>query len=195
MSERVLDSSDQQRTLVLVISLRVLRDPVLALDASNEALAAQPMGADAATALECLGRVIAAAQRDVRVASVERSRHRTGLDVVQVGPVLRAEAARAPGLPFGPRRRAVRTRRGRAAAQAVNLARCAGVAEEDPTSPVRSRLPLHGSSAVDASADLHSIPRQICGNGGGRRLRGGPGAARSESGEEIGRKNDKLPGQ
>jgi hypothetical protein len=91
MSERVLDSSDDQRTLVLVISLRVLRDPVLALDASNEALAAQPVGADAATALECLGRVIVAAQRDGRVASVERRRHRTGLDVVQVGPVLRAE--------------------------------------------------------------------------------------------------------
>lgn len=91
MSERVLDSSDEQRTLVLVVSLRVLRDPVLALDASNEALAAQPAGADDATALLGLGRVVAAAQRDGRVASVERRRHRTRLDVVQVGPVLRAE--------------------------------------------------------------------------------------------------------
>jgi hypothetical protein len=41
VSERVLDSSDERRTLVLVVALRVLRDPVLALDTSNEALATQ----------------------------------------------------------------------------------------------------------------------------------------------------------
>ena len=42
MSERVLDSSDDQWTLVLVVSMRILRDPVLALDATNEALAERP---------------------------------------------------------------------------------------------------------------------------------------------------------
>lgn len=30
MTERVLDSSDERRTLVLVVALRILRDPVLA---------------------------------------------------------------------------------------------------------------------------------------------------------------------
>ena len=91
MSERVLDSSDERRTLVLVVALRVLRDPVLALDASNEALAAQPAGADHVAALECLGKVVEVARHDGRVPSVERRRHRTGLDLVQVDPTLRAE--------------------------------------------------------------------------------------------------------
>ncbi len=91
MPERVLDSSDDQRTLVLVVSLRVLRDPVLALDAGNEALAARPAGADDAVALECLGRVAEMAQRDGRIPSVERRRQRTGLDVVHVDHALRAE--------------------------------------------------------------------------------------------------------
>ena len=91
MSECVLDSSDDRRTLVLVVALRVLRDPVLALDASNEALATQPAGADDAAALECLGRVLEVARRDGRVPSIERRRHRAGLDVVRVGPALRAE--------------------------------------------------------------------------------------------------------
>lgn len=91
MSECVLDSSDDRRTLVLVVAVRVLRDPVLALDASNEALAAQPAGADDAAALECLRRVVDVARRDGCVPSVERRRHRAGLDVVRVGPALRAE--------------------------------------------------------------------------------------------------------
>lgn len=91
MSDRVLDSSDDRRTLVLVVASRVLRDPVLALDASNEALAAQPAGADDVAALERLGRVVAVAGRDGRVPSVERRRHRTGLDIVRVGPEMRAE--------------------------------------------------------------------------------------------------------
>lgn len=91
MSDRVLDSSDEQHTLMLVVSMRVLRDPVLALDASNEALAARPAGADDAAALECLGRVVEMAQRDDRIPSVERRRHRTGLDVVRVDPAMRAE--------------------------------------------------------------------------------------------------------
>ncbi len=91
MSEHVLDSSDERRTLVLVVALRVLRDPVLALDATNEALAAQQSGADHLAALECLGRVVEAARRDGRVPSIERRRHRTRLELVQVGPALRAE--------------------------------------------------------------------------------------------------------
>jgi hypothetical protein len=69
-----------------VVSLRVLRDPVLALVASNEALAAPPAGADDAAALECLGRVIETTQRDDRIPSVERRRHRRELDVVRVDP-------------------------------------------------------------------------------------------------------------
>ena len=91
MSECVLDSSDDRRTLVLVVALRVLRDPVLALDASNEALATQSAGAGDVPALQCLGRVVEVAGRDGRVPSVERRRHRTGLDVVRVGPDLRGE--------------------------------------------------------------------------------------------------------
>jgi hypothetical protein len=91
MSERVLDSSDERRTLVLVVALRVLRDPMLALDASNEALATRSAGADDVAALECLGRVVETAGRDGRVPSVERRRHRTGLDVVRVGPEMRGE--------------------------------------------------------------------------------------------------------
>ena len=91
MSERVLDSSDERRTLVLVVALRVLRDPVLALDASNEALATRrplrmtwPRSSASGKSSRRLG-------RDGRVPSVERRRHRTGLDIVQVGPELRAE--------------------------------------------------------------------------------------------------------
>jgi hypothetical protein len=91
MPERVLDSSDEPRTLVLVVALRVLRDPVLALDASNEALATQAAGADDVAALECLRRVVEVAARDGRVPSVERRRHRTGLDVARVGPEMRNE--------------------------------------------------------------------------------------------------------
>ena len=91
MSECLLDSSDDRRTLVLVVALRILRDPVLALDACNEALAAEPAGADDAAALECLGRVVEVARRDGRVPSVERRRHRAGLDVVRLDPALRAE--------------------------------------------------------------------------------------------------------
>jgi hypothetical protein len=91
MSERVLDSSDERRTLVLVVALRVLRDPVLALDASNEALATPSAGADDMAALECLGRVVEVAGRDGRVPSVERRRQRTGLDVVRVGQEMRNE--------------------------------------------------------------------------------------------------------
>lgn len=91
MAERVLDSSDERRTLVLVVALRVLRDPVLALDASNEALATQSAGADDVAALECLGRVVEMAGRDGRVPSVERRRQRTGLDIVRLGPELRGE--------------------------------------------------------------------------------------------------------
>ena len=91
MSERVLDSSDEQPTLVLVASLRILRDPVLSLDATNEALAARPAEANDVAALECLGRVVEAAQRDGRIASVERRRHKLSLELVQVGPELHAE--------------------------------------------------------------------------------------------------------
>ena len=91
MSERVLDSSDERRTLVLVVALRVLRDPVLALDASNEALATESAGADDVAALECLGRLVEVAGRDGRVPSVERRRHRLGLDTVRVGPEMRSE--------------------------------------------------------------------------------------------------------
>ena len=91
MSERVLDSSDERRTLVLVAALRVLRDPVLALDASNEALATQSAGADDVAALVCLGRVVEVAGPDGRVPSVERRRARTGLDIVRVGPGMRNE--------------------------------------------------------------------------------------------------------
>ncbi len=91
MSGRALDSSDPQPTLVLVVARRVLRDPVLSLDATNEALAAQPADGDGVAALECLGRVVEAAQRDGRIPSVERRRHRAGLDVVRIGPELRAE--------------------------------------------------------------------------------------------------------
>lgn len=90
MSERVLDSSDDQRTLVLVVSLRVLRDPLPALDASNEALALRPPGSGDVSALECLGRVVAAAQRDGRVPSTQRLRRGT-TDVVRVDPAMRAE--------------------------------------------------------------------------------------------------------
>ena len=91
MSERVLDSSDERRTLVLVVALRVLRDPVLALDASNETLVTPSAGADDLAALACLGRVVEAAARDGRVPSVERRRQRTGLHVVRVGQEMRSE--------------------------------------------------------------------------------------------------------
>jgi hypothetical protein len=91
MPERLLDSSDERRTLVLVVALRVLRDPVLALDASNEALATSSAVADDAGALECLGRVVEVAGRDRRIPSVERRRQGVQSDIVRVGPELRNE--------------------------------------------------------------------------------------------------------
>ena len=78
MSERVLDVTDERRTLALVVAQRVLRDPVPALDASNEALATQAAVTGDVAALECLGRVVEAARHDGRVPSVERRRARTG---------------------------------------------------------------------------------------------------------------------
>jgi len=103
MPERVLDSSDERRTFVLVVALRVLRDPVLALAASHEALVTQSAGADDVAALKCLGRVVEMPGRDGRVPPVERRRHRTGLDIVRVGPEMRSElhALSACGLARG----------------------------------------------------------------------------------------------
>ncbi len=92
MSERVLDSADDRLSLLLVVSVRVLRDPVLALDAAAEAMAAADRSRDVGSveALEHLERVVDAALREGRVPAVERRRNREAV-AARLGPELRNE--------------------------------------------------------------------------------------------------------
>ncbi len=91
VSERVLDPSDDCFTMLLVVAVRVLRDPVLALDAATEALAAAMRDeADGLIALERLAQVIDAALDHGRVHAVERRRNRHG-DTTRLTPEMRAE--------------------------------------------------------------------------------------------------------
>lgn len=78
MSERVLDSTGDRLSLLLVVAVRVLRDPILALDAAADAMttAGRSGRAGSVEALEHLGRVIDAALREERVPAIERRRNR-----------------------------------------------------------------------------------------------------------------------
>jgi len=92
MSEHVLDSADDRLSLLLVVAARVLRDPILALDAATEAMAAAGRAGEAGSveALKHLGCVVEAALREERVPAVERRRNREAV-VARLGPELRAE--------------------------------------------------------------------------------------------------------
>jgi hypothetical protein len=89
--DRIVDSSDAQSTLLLVVSLRAMRDPVLALDVTRETLAALPPQTDDIGALVCLEGVIAAAQRDDRIGSVERRRRTSAPEIKRLDAALLAE--------------------------------------------------------------------------------------------------------
>jgi hypothetical protein len=91
MLERVVDSSDDQSALLLVVSLRAMRDPVLALDVTLEAIATLPRETDDVAALVCLEGVIAAARRDGRIGSVERRRRTSALEITTIDAALLAE--------------------------------------------------------------------------------------------------------
>lgn len=92
MSERVLDSTGDHLSLLSVVAVRVLRDPILALDAAAEAMAAAGRAGEAGSveALECLGRVVDAALREEHVPAIERRRNRA-VTVARLGPELRSE--------------------------------------------------------------------------------------------------------
>ena len=92
VSERVLDSTDDRLSLLLVVAVRVLRDPILALDAAAEAMAAAGRAREAGSvdALEHLGRVIDDALREERVPTIERRRNREVV-VARLGPEVKAE--------------------------------------------------------------------------------------------------------
>lgn len=89
MSERVLDSTDDRLSLLLVVAVRVLRDPILALDAAAEAMAAAGRAGEAGS-VEALERVVDAALREEHVPAIERRRNRE-VTVARLGPELRAE--------------------------------------------------------------------------------------------------------
>lgn len=97
MTEHALVPSVAPELVLVAVAMRVLRDPVLALDVTNETLATSGVSDGLTVAVQLLGRVIAAADRTQRVSAVERRRQgRT--DVACLGPRGRMEVTRLASL-------------------------------------------------------------------------------------------------